>query len=1207
MKPAVRSSKLKVQSLKPLRRSGGRGPWFWLLLLSFELGALSFAALAAPIRVAVMDFTVEELSYRSSKAAVDLTGVLQAELAVNPPAGIEFVERAELDRAVTELQLGGIGLADRRDGLRAGHWARADWAVFGTLVTNHVPGGPRQLRLEAVELARASVLSATNLSVKSLASTHFSPDAGEFSRLANELGGWLAGEADRESTLRTAMVVAALPLSGRPEGTLDWFDHSVPASLPLRLLSLDAATQATAEADFALAGFTASSTNLPALAEFFVWPERPPAKAAGRFVIWDGRGPLLSVQLTNGLSTNGNLGGLLMAIRQERAGKGVQPQLREQLAARLAAEAGMATSSAAFHLRQWELAVWLAPTNPVIWEGWLRFRWESFELAPSYDKFPRGEFNHERHRFEAWADYLDRFGNLSGSLASASWARTPAREFTRAVIAARDMTLDGSAKSQAGIPDDVGGVVLAEWRRRFVSGLVARLPTVLAQEDVRTNAATLLEPILTDMERGADSREARSRVAAFEQLWVLARRHQREHLGQWADRPHVLEEFFEAAGQISMAARYVAETKAIWNEGQAAVHARTERLATNTVVALPRIHLLDEAGREQFWTLEGVGFRPPILPHTAQRIEFATNANVASVNAVVRAGGKLWLWAERAEAADADAEAKPNRGTQPGGFSLWTVTLTNPVPQLAQVPFAVNSVTGVAADGDELWLTRTDGLTVWNVVSGSVRHLGTNDGLPSERIWRVAVQGARAMAVGRELVWSTNSGANWQQVRLALPRSSSRANPSELPSYASWPIGVSGNSWVVGDAGRALYAAQFGEEPRTNAQFMISRRGAWSIPTRFASATDGGFWIAAQQGIHRASSRLEPLKEIHAALMLPGYARFSSSFYSELPRRVTNATDVHVTLGLVRSLAMRAQSAGQLMLARLTGPIRAMVAAGDFLWVASSSYGREVVACYDTGRRGWVAAISLPREVLWLEPIGDTLGAFWSPVEGDRSAGVLLKLTAAGELAARSVMPDLIPEAELVARTAGLTPVQQAVAALFTGHPDQVVKLLQDSEPEARGPEALALLALACDPSGLDRPAESGRWAELGRREFPASVFTRAVWLDRCQRAARERLAARKVGESTPSALLRDYDASGDGALDLLELNLGLDCEPYRFRSQPGSLQSPQQLPALLARFDRDQRPGLSADELALALAKPKAATNVPTAPAKPPPSSRLP
>lgn len=1183
----------------------------WLLLLSFGLWAANFTAFAMPIRVALMNFTVEELSYRSSKAAVDLTGVLQAELAASPPTGVEFVERAELDRAVAELQLGGVGLADRRDGLRAGHWARADWAVFGTLQTNRVGGGFRHLHLELVELARATVISATNLPVRSTSETHFSVAPREFDRLAVELGGWLTGEVRREPERRSALVIASLPLEGIIADMQWWTNPAAAVGTPLRHLSLDAARQATAETDFALAGLTLGVTNLPMPAEFIVWPTASRAVDPSSFVVWDGRGPSFLVRLTNGLSDLSSLGKVLVAIRAGRPAGPCQPLRREQLADHLALMAKIGMSPNAYRLRQYELAVWLAPTDPAIWEGWLRFRWDNPDFEPNADKFQRGEFNHERHRFEAWADYLDRFGKPHGALPPEQRERSPAAELVRAAIRAIEIAQEGDAKSEVGIPDDVGGEVLAEWRSRFVNGLISRLPQLLTQDDVRTNAADFLGVIFTDMGQGANGQEARRRIPAFERLWSLVREFQPDRLGVWGDSLEVAD-LFAGAGQPTKAAPYVAEAQAALKRREAAERQTPVKREPDAVIGLPRIHLLAEAGRQHFWTFEGANFRPPMLSHRAERIEFSPNDQVVSINTVGWAGGRLWL------GGNSTAPAAPAPGGPPevsGGFpefSLWTVAGTNLTPRRVRAPAQVDLVAGFVADGDELWLPRQDGITAWNVVSQGARRLGTDEGLPPGRIWSVAHQGSRGLALGSDLAWSTNGGTTWHVVPGVLPKGPPRTSPSGTglpaavtmspprnvprpnftgpPAHASWPAVVSGEAWALGKTDGTFYSARFGRPAEKNAQLVQSRRGGWAAPTRLAASSNDGFWVAAQRGIHRVSPGSEPTKEIQV-MELPGFGRFMPEFHAQLPRRATNGIDYNVIQGLARSLAARGNEPGAPMVSRLTEPVLAMVATGDFLWLASASYGREVVACYDTRRRGWVGVIPLPIKAHWLVLAGDHLGALRPPnqFENDRSVGMWLHLPSAKELAARPVMPDLISESELMAATEDLSPTQKAVVALFTGHPKKVLNLFDGSPADSLDPEAIALLALACDPHGLNRPEESLRWAELGRREYPQSVFIRAVWLDRFRRQADERLAARTTGEATPAALLRDYDASSDGALDLLELELGVACEPLRFRPKGGMIPSAHSLPTLLARFDRNQNQGLAADELELMLASPAA------------------
>ena len=1160
---------------------------------------LSLDVFAAPIRIAVMNFTVEELSYRSSKAAVDLTGVVQAELAAKPPAGVEFVERAELDRAVAELQLGGVGLADRRDGLRAGYWAKADWAVFGTLLTNRVPGGARKLRLEAVELAQASVFSATNLSVKSLASTHFSPDSGEFTRLAGELGDWLAAEAQLATVRRPSLVVAALPLNGRPAGTENWGGSPSPVPQPIRLLSLDAAAQAMAEADLMLGGFKTGETGPPLPAAFFVWPEQRRTKAAGRYVIWDGRGPPLSVQLTNGISSEGDLGGLLSAIRQERDGLAEQPHLREQLAERLVAQSRTRVDSVASRLHQWELALCLVPTNQTIWEGWLRFRWDNWELEPSSEQFPRGEFNYQRHRYEAWANFLDRFGNPAGSLAPNETARTPAGEFAKVTVAAVDLTHDGDAKSEAGIPEDVGGAVLAEWRRRFVNGLVARLPMLMTQEDVRTNCGILLRPILGDIGEGSDAREARNRLAGFETWWALAPADQRDAFGQWGDVPHVLEEFFAAAGQKHRSAGFIAESKAIQDRWRAAAQAQRDWQATNSMVALPRSHLLDEAGRQHFWTLPGISFRPPVLPHSVKLIEFSAHDQGSLMNSGVKAAGKLWLWMARSEKEPVEGAATLGRPSPLLRHDFFAVTATNSTPKPAQIPFTADSVTALAADGDELWVAHAGGLTVWNVTSGMVRQMRAGDGLPRGGIWKLSVQGPRALAVGDEIAWSTNGGANWRLV----PSGRSR-DPRQVtlgggpPPHFYWTFCISGKTWLAEGPGGALYSAEFGQEIGTNTQLVAAHPGGWSLPPLLAAGPDGDFWVTGLHGLHRFAPGPGLREEIHA-MPMPGYSRHVSLGLSDFPRWITNSAEKVVAAGLRMAMAGRSQLAGHPVLARLTEPVSAMTVAGGFLWVCSSSYGQEVVACYDSSRRGWVGVIPISHKGVGLHSVGDKLAIIGRSLAGRHSAGVILTVPTPSELAAGPVVPDLIPEVELIARTGSLSPIEQAVVALFTGHPQRVRGLLAGGDADTTGPEAMALLAFACDPSGLNRPAESQQWAELGRRHYPASAFTLAVWMDRCRRAAWQRRASRIEGEATAAALLADYDASADGALDLEELNLLLNCEPHRLRLPAQAVPASEMLPIMLTQFDRDQRVGLSAGELDAMLAGSSTGTNPPKLPGR--------
>src|SRR5436190_10545484 len=65
--------------------------------------------LAPPVRVALMDFSTDDNSYRSVQAAANFTALLQIELGATP--GIEWVERTQLELAKKELALSDLEMA----------------------------------------------------------------------------------------------------------------------------------------------------------------------------------------------------------------------------------------------------------------------------------------------------------------------------------------------------------------------------------------------------------------------------------------------------------------------------------------------------------------------------------------------------------------------------------------------------------------------------------------------------------------------------------------------------------------------------------------------------------------------------------------------------------------------------------------------------------------------------------------------------------------------------------------------------------------------------------------------------------------------------------------------------------------------------------------------------------------------------------------
>ena len=203
-----------------------------LLLVGASSGHVLQAADAArPLRVALMNFTSDDNSYRSTMAAINFTATLQAQL--SELTEFEWVERAELDKAESEFNLAGLGFMDRAEAIRGGRWVKADWAITGRFSTNAI--GQRTLTLETIELLRADLLDSTTIDLKADGKTPLRSALTEISPCAAML----------KELLQTAKARASAVL-GRPTVALLFFCHDESVYSTLR--DLEQCFRATLEA-----------------------------------------------------------------------------------------------------------------------------------------------------------------------------------------------------------------------------------------------------------------------------------------------------------------------------------------------------------------------------------------------------------------------------------------------------------------------------------------------------------------------------------------------------------------------------------------------------------------------------------------------------------------------------------------------------------------------------------------------------------------------------------------------------------------------------------------------------------------------------------------------------------------------------------------------------------------------------------------------
>ena len=143
--------------------------WRATIFVSF-----AWAVHAAP-RVALMDFSTDDNSYRSAQSAADFSGLLQVQMADEP--GVEWIERAQLDKARQELELSTMDGMHGGAALRQGKWLKADWLVTGQFSLDD--RNRRTLFLEITDLQHADVLANRTITFPGTAAVQFQADTNQ--------------------------------------------------------------------------------------------------------------------------------------------------------------------------------------------------------------------------------------------------------------------------------------------------------------------------------------------------------------------------------------------------------------------------------------------------------------------------------------------------------------------------------------------------------------------------------------------------------------------------------------------------------------------------------------------------------------------------------------------------------------------------------------------------------------------------------------------------------------------------------------------------------------------------------------------------------------------------------------------------------------------------------------------------------------------
>jgi hypothetical protein len=289
--------------MRTQKRETSAGGWFWLRL-TIDCGCagvscarlqflpvcaiifLTALRLGASPRLALMDFTTDDNSYRSTQAAADFSALLQVKLM--DLDGIEWVERSQLQAAEKELNLSAGGFVSSATALHAGKFVKADLLVVGQFITT--PRHERSLHLEAIDLARADVLAEISLPMAGMIDQPLEISAQEVTVVEKSCRSLIQQALEHESRVRNQTALAPLFFANTSSSRrLDYFETELQSALAenaahegVRVLQFPRSTAAAGEAELVVAGLAEQDpVAWQKVGDIYVWGQYAEGKSDG--------------------------------------------------------------------------------------------------------------------------------------------------------------------------------------------------------------------------------------------------------------------------------------------------------------------------------------------------------------------------------------------------------------------------------------------------------------------------------------------------------------------------------------------------------------------------------------------------------------------------------------------------------------------------------------------------------------------------------------------------------------------------------------------------------------------------------------------------------------------------------------------------------------------------------------------------------------
>lgn len=1200
---------------------------------------LTALALEAMPRVALMDFSIDDNSYRSAQLAADFSAILQVKL--TGQTNVEWVERAQLEKARQELELSAADLVSGGANVRRGKWVKADWMITGQFSLDD--RSQRTLFVAVTDLDRADVLASRTMVFPGVAAPQFQLDTNQIGAAAETARRLLSDAIQHRKQMAERILVAPLffaevtgfggdfgffrePIS-LEHNFLEAFERATATNQRIQLIRFPKAYRSADEAEMVLGGLTVVGDNSwQQMADLYVWgtfaatrkfmPGKPPEEEMEIHLhLWDGALPPIDVrhelpvapqaaQLQNAIE---DLIQRVIANSHKRAAEIDSSAIRRDIARSLVETYDQMSDKTELTLalndpdkflqvvHMLETACFFDPTNAGAQQRRISCRWGfnlNFPASSGFHGGAKSEFWSKWRASEAWGKYVNQFGLTTN--ANLPFPHKGADGLASVYLNSLEEVLSlwrvSNREWAYNFPKDVPPDVETNWEAEIDREHWQRLTRVAAFIHDVWNPPDKSPPQLLSLVFGGilgEGQPASARLALVEKIWpacaAVAQHFGREWIfgsGQLAaEREQQLLDLCAEAGQPEKGQQLLAQLSPRTPAAATAVPARPAtsptRLPEMEIVSAPA-WLKESHQIFSMFQLFPPNALPPEVHPNWKEFPFPAHFEVQTVGPFAFLGDKLLMQAVD-ERLNTSGESRPDVADENAARRgrLWILGASDNSPALFEPELLKESVESFFPMEDKIWIAGKS-TGYLDLAHRTFRKFSLDDGLPAIETFGIGAAGENVFACGDSF-----------NVFRFEPATS---HWTEMPKPTG-PFGWSGGETFLLTANRQWLS--FTRKDSTALIYDLTA-GAWQNLSQLGgfqcAAADGdNFWFGSRDGLGEYNPASKSFKRWNAPVFIQGamISLVGNSFFG-------NATIMRSELDKLDG--------------QLQGSIRRLVAEREKIHAAKMETRKSVDPFkFDWRIPGEITALADDGDFLWLgagnyfgnyllllhKPSESLVACFVMPPR-DRISSLAVsekfvwigtafgdhKLIQMPRDAFLSVPQDhwvklAISLDERTRLVAGMNARDQAMYAFHAGDDAKVVSLLENLDPQKASFEEMFLLLFSNDARGVDKPDAMQTWADRIGARFPESP-----WAKVAQAAVLENREPHKTRKQQ-AALMAKYDLNHDGILDAEE-KAAMEKDPAYQQSEQDwrEIQLYSQVREILKEFDHNGDGKLDRSEL---------------------------